>query len=321
MSIEVGSEDWQDIVPWWDTFVTTFSPVRIDRDVLILDRRWDESLVSSLNPWWTEFERVQEGHLRELRDIFRELERLWGESPVHSNTDPLAVDWQSSAPMHGPLRPNDEENWSQWLGHLLRSSSMLVHSAFGIDVDNLPHRVHREEILSDPSGRNRRPDILAQYNGIGIHIEVKIDDTNYRKVTHTAQLVERYYPDLNWHHFLLIPGRNDWILDTEFDEDELTNEDEWLTIRIDEHPMVRVSHWEDIGKAIRSLLLENRLGGNHLRSSAFVFCTLIEQKILRYIPKPSIETNSVIWYLSTGRDIDQQLSYLQEFVKESSNDT
>lgn len=321
MSIGIGSEDWLEIDPWWETYVTTYSPVRIDREVLILDRRWDESLVSSLDPWWTEFERDQERHLRKLRGLFHELDRLWEESRSQINTDPLAVDWQSSVPMHGPLRPNVEENWSQWLGHLLRSSTILVQSAFGVDVDSLPHRVHREEILSNPSGHNRRPDILAQYNGIGVHIEVKIDDINYRKVAHTARLVERYYPDLHWHHLLLIPGRNDWILDTTFDEDELAIEDEWLTIRIDEHPMVRVSYWEDVGKAIRLLLLENGFSGDHLRSSAFVFCTLIEQKILRYILRPSIETTSVIWYLSSGGDIDQQLSYLREFVKESSNDT
>lgn len=83
---------------------------------------------------------------------------------------------------------------------------------------------------------------------------------------------------------------------------------------------IEVMHWSDVGKSIRKVLLSNIDTDAHWEASAYLFCTLIEQKLARFVPKPVIDritaSKDVVRapssVLLVRRDPDEQIAYLRE---------
>jgi hypothetical protein len=76
-----------------------------------------------IDPWWNEYVQEQESDLIKLWELLQRLNQTWEQSESDFEEDPLVGDWTETSPQAGPLRTNQEENWSQWLAHLIRGSS------------------------------------------------------------------------------------------------------------------------------------------------------------------------------------------------------
>ena len=110
------------------------------------------------------------------------------------------------APERRPLRTNQEENWSQWLAHLLNSAPEHFYSTLLVEPPaSVPRRVRCEVGYGSDSEHDRRADIVLEFPIQGVSIEVKIDDEGYSKTAETAALIENRAPSLEWSHYLLLP--------------------------------------------------------------------------------------------------------------------
>jgi len=362
MSISTDSERWEDIDSWWGSFVESTSVVTVPQDAYALDHHWfddtwqeldswwqgyvdrytlpevsetaaalDDKFYDDgweeLDPWWHTFSDQQQADALVVVERIEALERLWNDSDSRFDSDPLTVDWTSHANTRGPLRPNQEENWSQWLAHLLRSGPpSFVSEVFNVSVEDTPREVQREDHL--PAKTDKRPDryadILLQYNTEAISIEIKKGDTHYEKTTHTAELIEAKYTRSEWTHYLLVPKYKLPVLRESFDDRFLETGSRPVIDCDGEYP-ISIVYWQDISAAIRECLLTGESLGSLWEASAFVFATLIEQKILGFNPLPEVtrlaSANSVIDTATSlsvaGGDVEEQLNYLQSFEGEN----
>ncbi len=146
---------------------------------------------SVIDPWWRTYSEHHQEDLKRLHEIMKDLSIAWDVNDSRFNRDPLAVDWTESSPHTGPLQTNQEENWSDWLAHLLRASSgQFIEELLQTDLNSAPLSVKREKCFFLEEKTERRADILLYYEDSGISIEVKLDDQHYAKTPHTASLIE-----------------------------------------------------------------------------------------------------------------------------------
>lgn len=355
MSTEVETGDWVSIDSWWSVFGEAQSIPRNDGTVRVIDpgrvtEYWAEldllwqaftgssSLIQSsapaselaakqlteswveLDPWWDEYTGTGDATAGAIADLLEQSNEEWRRSDAPFDTDPLAADLTLDRLPRGPLQPVNEMGWSRWLARLLAPSPALVYEVFDVQVAQLPDDVIREDQLAKDDGSIRRPDILLCYENRGLSIEVKLDDTNYRKTPETAALVEHHYDDRVWTHALLLPERK-------FDrlkaivEPSITPSDERPQIEWEEPGPVGVIHWCDVTAAIRSLLRQGDIVDDHWASNAYLFCAVAEQQLMKLQPKPIIDRmNSPSNVVDTSRPIqfsrtlEKQLTYLQGVV-------
>ena len=349
------ADDWCELDPWWESFVASHSLGQLDKRECRLDNRWWDGIADVIDPWVeqhrheyafsqldsdsaTVTQRWNDGHWKSLdswwesydeirtevaRQLYDELERSddrWRRSSSRFDSDPLSVDWRRHQHTRGPLRPNQEENWSQWLAHLLRGADgILLGELFGDTYRELPQAVEREVYLSAENESDRYADILILLQTRGISIEVKKGDEHYRKTTHTAGLVEGEFSH-EWMHILLLPKHKYPALQDSFEHSLCESESGRPNIRSEYSDDVTVVFWEEVSQAIRTILLNDEAVPPHWEASAYLFCTLIEQKLLDYNPKP------VVSKLVSRRDVvlssqslrvadgnpEEQLSYLRK---------
>lgn len=108
-----------------------------------------------------------------------------------------------------PLRLSREEDWSDWLAHLLEADpdGQLAQGIFGRFGWNLeayhPVQVEREERAIDGS---RRADLIIRWSsGSSItHVEVKIGDTQYEKTAETGEKLRVKLSATHCHNVLLV---------------------------------------------------------------------------------------------------------------------
>jgi hypothetical protein len=88
---------------------------------------------------------------------------------------------------------------------------------------------------------------------------------------------------------------------------------------------VQVRNWQEISTALRAILLRNDELSPHWAASAYVVCTPIEQRILRFTPKSVVEKlaeaddivhDDVSLAVSTG-DAESEISYLQAITEDT----
>lgn len=275
--------------------------------------------------WWNSYVQEQEGDLVELQEIITELNGTWATSESVFDRDPLLEDWTETSPQAGPLRTNQEENWSQWLAHLIRSSTGTFNrELFGDRFDTASEYVRCERAFSDEELRDRRVDIIAEFADRGISIEVKNGDEHYLKTPQTAFLTEKHHRrNLDWTHFLLLPKSKHEALTSAFGSRVKEADGERLTIAADgdEELDVAILYWEEISRALRRTLFSG-IESAHWMASAYVFTTLIEQQISRFYAAPSLDDyrDSSLGISDIERlqsiDPDDQIEYLETVLEQ-----
>mgnify|MGYP000249887281 CR=1 FL=1 len=316
MSIDTDPDSWQDIDSWWSTLIHTSKPAAFE---LVIDLEPDKiaSHWESIDPWWDTYVEAQQETIDSLLDELAEVQQEWVDSDSMFDKNPLEVDWRTGSPEAGPLRVNQEENWSQWLAHLIRSGPDSIRKTlFGSSFDQDPQSVRREVYLSDTDGRDRRVDILVFYDDVGVSIEVKKGDEHYEKTPHTASLIESEYPGIDWSHFLLVQENKSEKVEQSFDEVEQVDENK--VIRTSVSNDISLLYWKDVSQALRTTLLRESNSTHHWESSAYLFCTLIEQKLLGLLPVPTVKrlddahdvrvSEGIIF---SGGDVESQIIYLR----------
>jgi len=254
--------------------------------------------------------------------VLEQINDIWAASNTRFDDDPLATNWTAHSNTRGPLRPNQEENWSQWLAHLLRGNDgVLLGELFG-RYNSVPESVEREVYLPDSDAPDRYADILVFDDNLGISIEVKKGDEHYKKTTHTAGLVEEHFAR-DWTHILLVPGYKRPALQSAFEDTIETATEDRSQIQSEQSRPVSIVFWREISEAIRRILLSERTVSPHWEASAYLFCTLIEQKLLEFNPQQEIKTiasaGDVVHTthsltVATG-SVEKQLNYLREILE------
>lgn len=356
--MEVTDRDWDKLDGWWDSDANPDQSILTDADSLVLDSRWLDGQWASIDDWWTSYvstdrsalvndtatilddrslddgwvdlddwwQTYSEARKEDVEELLSTLdmaEETWTAGPSQFDTDPLSADWQTAQGSTGPIRLVREEDWSYALAELFRSGpGVLIDELFDTAHEGTPDGVETEAHLPGGSETTRHEDILIKYPGGGISIELKIGDTNLQKTVETAALVERHHSG-DWTHILLLPAYQHTQLRDTFGE-ALTEPAVGPPI-ITATPFdnrgieVQIRNWQEISTVLRTILQRNNDLPPHWAASAYVVCTLIEQRILGFAPKPMVERmvatddivhDDVSLAISIG-DIESEISYLQ----------
>ena len=364
-AVETRPSDWSDTETWWDSYVRGHEIALIEdslpkeleddwavRDIQQIDDWWDSYIqdqelalaehslpkeleddwategIREMDIWWGSYTEVLQEELAELQDVFGEADRYWEENDSVFDADPLSDSWASRS---GPLRANQEENWSHWLAHLIRSSAGdFVVELFGDEFDEDLRRVSREVHFHDEELHDRRADILVEFRNLGISIEVKKGDENYGKTAQTARLVEeKDHRRRNWKHLLLLPKHKSRRLKRSLG-DTLVDDDKEGRPRIesDEHVDVGVIYWRDVSRALRRTLSSGEKeseSGENWESSAYTFISLIERNICDFYSRSFLEDRVRSLRVSDLSGIgsmkpDDQLRYFESVHKEETHE-
>jgi hypothetical protein len=198
----------------------------------------------------------------------------WDTKLVHLGGDPQRHEWQHFR----PLRLRREEDWSDWLAHLLATSKsgQLGYKLFREIVGSKRQDgFSRPEVEREVIVGNRRADIvLVTGDRVGIHVEVKIWDRQFEKTGETSALVADTFvpkrgPVTVWHNVLLVPE--------DLKEGEVLDEHH---TGVEIEPMV----WARVASSIRAVLAGADSDAEEIswRVWAWSFVGCIEQKILGF---------------------------------------
>src|SRR5690606_21980454 len=144
----------------------------------------------------------------QLADFQPELQ-IWNERLKQEGfaCDPCLRDWSTFR----PLRLSREEEWSDWIAHLIETSTtgIFCHSLLNLpDVrvqDFVKPAVERESYVEDKS---RRTDVIIELASKYIlHLEIKLKLTGLDKCDDTAKKIDKRFDgsDKMTRHFLLLP--------------------------------------------------------------------------------------------------------------------
>lgn len=309
---------WEDLDSWWQAYVGPSPDARSAASTggPVTERVtdwWHE-----LDPWWEIYTDTGHETAVEIADLLDQSNEGWKQSKAPFDMDPLA---SALTQDYGPLLPNNEEGWSDWLARLLRPSAAVVTGLFDEAVNQPPDEVIREDQLLKEEGGSRRPDILILYPDRGFSIEVKLDDTHYRKTAETARLTERDYPDQEWTHTLLLPKRNIGRLRSKVEPSVRCHHNEGLQIEWETPGPVSVMYWQDVTTAIRTLLRRGEAVDDHWAANAYLFCAAAEQQLIGFQPQPTIDRMAkpanvveTIQPITLAGVLEEQLTYLRERV-------
>lgn len=183
--------------------------------------------------------------------------------------DPSADDWR----LFRPLRRDREEDWSDWLGELLASSSTgrFAHALLGRIESRTPGDYVGAVAAREVSHEGHRADLIIEWcDATYTHIEVKVGDPNLEKTIGTAGKVEalmRPWGRPRSDVLLLLPSQ----------------QQAWAALCAT-HPdwpaRVRELSWQDVATALRPSLLPNAGESTTWRVWARTFCGAIEQELL-----------------------------------------
>lgn len=349
VSVEIGPDDWAALDPWWSAHtqawpatrradtVSTLDPARVADCWSELDSwsrayadseshvygaassrtLFDEQLVDAwtdLDSWWNAYTEIGHEMAVDIRELLRESNEAWRQSPAPFDADPLAAALTHD---EGPLLPSTEEGWSDWLAKVLRPSAPLVAELFDVPVDGAPDNILREDQLTKDDGGFRRPDLLLFLDDCGTSIEVKLGDEHYEKTEETARLAEREYDDHEWHHTLLLPERKRDRLSTIVAPAVSSRHDGRLQVEWDDPGPITVVFWRDVTAAIRRLLRRGDAVNDQWAANAYLFCAAVEQQIMNFQPMPVIEQMAdpttvvdTIQPIAVAGVLGEQLTYL-----------
>lgn len=290
---------WEDTDVWWDSYVEDYSLIEVSDNSVDLDKRFIKREWEELDSWWDCHIKSQREEVKNLRQVMNEVQREWEHSNSRFERGPLTSDWKSDQGVTKPLRTYQEENWSQWLAHLLQSAPpSLLTNLFEGEFDRQPSSVEREEYLPNHRGTDRYADVILFYKDKGISVEVKKGDKHYSKTIDTASLIELHHQK-EWEHILLLPRQMNTALRQSFPEKLEESKEGRLEIRSEVSEDIKILYWRDISSAIRKGLQSDSASDPHWEASAYVFATLIEQEIAGFAPKPLVDR------IANSRDVIQ----------------
>jgi hypothetical protein len=272
---------------------------------------------TELDPWWDVYTETGRETAVQVADLLARSDDMWRNSAAPFDTDPLSVDLSGERFPAGPLRPSGDAEWSGWLARLLGPSPALVAELFDVPIDRPPEEIIPEAEFETEEGSVRQPDVLLRYADHGVSIEVGLGEENYRETAEAAGRLERRYDDLEWTHVLLFPrGKPSRLAATiEFPLDSGRGGQPGAA----HTSPVRVVHWRDVTAAIRSLLRRGGAVDDHWAADAYLFCSLVERRILGFRPAPVVEQLTdpacvvdAVRPVSIAHALEEQLTYLRK---------
>lgn len=266
--------------PSWSVFEGWRAPVRTINWAAA--REWSES-----------FDRHVEASKRSLAEaVTRWDERL----SAFGGRDPARTDWSRFR----PLRLSREEDWSDWLAHLLEASDTGRFAArlFARDLSNAVHwsvkRVDRELVADE-----FRADLVVHFHGDEwLHVEVKVGDLELAKTAATASALGRHVVGRRRRDFILLPEE-----DTKHWESERKRAPQ---------DGIELLTWHDVAAALRRSIAEPG-EAVEWRIWAMTFTGAVEQHILGFPP-----VQDVTWSLAPGGAL-ARLEYLEKLETNDDN--
>lgn len=138
------------------------------------------------------------------QDFIPLLER-WDEQLSVLGGDPTRQDWGAFR----PLRLTREEDWSDWLAHLLATSEtgVFADSVFHIAGFAPPDYARPRAVEREVSCAGHRADVVITWQKrCHTHVEVKVGDENLAKTFETCAVLRQSYltPKEHWTDFILL---------------------------------------------------------------------------------------------------------------------
>jgi len=251
--------------------------IRQSSSVVLNKYSWDifnswiyKKLPEKINHNWKNFDKLISCHNaiinKQYKEFFPLLEK-WNIILRNLGGDPTYQNWHNFR----PLRLSREEDWSDWIAHLIKTSEtgIFAKKLFqikGINNYSAPIKVLREDI----SKEWYKADLIIQWkNKNYTHLEIKIGDQNIRKTFPTSESLRKKYnvERSKWSNFILLLSFQipEW---------------DYLTETIDSDTIVNSITWDDVCIALRKSLLSEEL--ITWKVWAYTYLGAIEQLLIRY---------------------------------------
>lgn len=318
MRDSVKGSKWEMLDPWWTTFADRTTPNGISVRNRVLNTARLAGVWPEFDAWWAVYTETGHETAIAIRDLIETSNERWSTGRGPFDTDPLATDVATKRSLLGPLQPTSELQWSYWLAELLRVPA-FAEQVFGRAFSDDHIKVVREDSYDrENTDGSRRADIVLRQSGIGASIEVKLFDTNYTKTAETAALVEGAARHLEWSHSLILPKsqRGALVADVDVPIETIDGGIEYLMW--DKPGPVQVIYWRDITTAARRLLRDGLIENDQWNAAAYLFCGLVEQRLLNFQPLPVIQrmadaerVTDTTRPVQLGATLDEQLTYLK----------
>lgn len=223
----------------------------------------------------------------------RELEDIGG--------DPSRDDWA----LFRPLRLSREEDWSNWLGHLLASSRTGRFPArlLGNGVRHAQEWQVSSADREKPAERYRADLVVKFSDGRWVHVEVKVGDLALAKTPDTTQALRNVVGVGFKRDYLLLPAAD-------------VSEWEDVKKKLDGADTITVLTWHDVAKALRSSVREREAEGLRWRVWAVTFLGAVEQRLLGF-PQAGRHDVELGNYRPQGVDVER-VHLLEALLKEPS---
>lgn len=321
MSDSVGEVDWEILDPWWTIFADRTPSNGINARNVVLNTARQAQVWPELDEWWAVYTETGHETAIVIRDLLVASNERWAAGRGPFDSDPLANDVAIERSLLGPLQPADELQWSYWLAELLRSPAFAEQVLGRAFADEQIAVVREDSYDRESADGQRRADIVLQQSDIGVSIEVKLFDTNYTKTAETAALVEGAARNLDWSHYLLLPRSQRESLVAAVDVPLETSENGTDYVKWDEPGPIQIVYWQDVATAARRLLQDSLIDNDQWNAAAYLFCGLVEQRLLDFQPLPVIRrmadaerVTDTTRPIQLGATLDEQLTHLQQIV-------
>lgn len=230
---------------------------------------WD-----GIEAWIETLEPLRKQYLGELTTLLNESQKKFDSKSL---IEPAFRDWSNFR----PLKTEDENDWSDWLAHLLEKSTtgyfanLLLNYGTYEDKNDyaLPKVVRELPIATSEDEQNRRPDLLIKWkDGTFTHIEVKKYDSDFIKTFPTSKYINEYFKT-SAQHFILIPEESREKCLKELDKEK------------NKFPSIKINLliWNDVAASLRNTLINpDNKESNEWNVWANSFLGCIEQKLLGF---------------------------------------
>ena len=242
----------------------------------------DSGWFAAYNAYLLDLKEEYKGHLKKSN---KALKNLGG--------DPSLRSWKNFR----PLRLSREEDWADWLMHLIKHSEtgILAYTLIGSFGENpqfyfQPKKTYRE--LTDKSKKYRADMIMQWLDSSYTHIEVKIGDGHLKKTYPTSEVFRKQFGinESKWKNYILLL-------------DEQLQDWENVVAHTDYNVDILPITWTKVAVALRKSLMSTE--SIVWKSWAYSYVGVIEEILLR-IPSEQEESLS-----------SQQLLKRNEIIRKS----
>ena len=242
------------------------SPVpNLDRDVRGSWSAFDGWIAPASKVSWTDAE-YWEASFAQLRersslDLERHLAK-WDKRLVALGGDPSRDDWSAFR----PLRLSREEDWSDWLAHLLATSNGAFCRRLFTGIDGASGSRIRS-IDREYSADSYRADLVIWFEDGGwLHLEVKVGDLSLEKTSKTGDALRAKCGGRCLGDMLLLPKRDRRHSEAIASSEAAT-------------PM-KVRDWHDVARSLRASIGEEPQESLSWRVWARAYLGAVEQLLL-----------------------------------------